>query len=343
MSENSPGAGYFDILSKGLEAKTWRYSQLGIANAAKNLPFIDKTINELAEEAAGRTCLVVSGGPSLKRRESLERLKPVIKDFVVVASDGAIGHCLRTGITPDYIVSVDPDNTRIVRWLGDYNLTPEKLEDDYFRRQDLDAHFNTDEVERNEEQIRLVNAAGPKIKAALSTSASPEVRTRCYDSGMDVYWWNPIYDDPSDRNSATRKLFEANGVPCMNAGGNVGTSAVVFAAKILGARRVVMVGMDFSYYADTPIECTQYYGEFRSFMTDAEIPYAFKTIHNPHLGEDYYTDPAYYWYRESFLELARHMTGCEVVNATEGGILFGGNVIWRSVDDVMSVMKKEVA
>ena len=342
MTAIRPGLDYFDILSGGLEETTWRRSgRLGLANAEQNLPFITSTIKELAGRAEGRTCLVVSGGPSLARRASLERLRPVMDKFVIVAADGALGHCLRADIVPDYVLSVDPHPDRIVRWFGDVDLTEKKLADDYYRRQDLDSHFNADEIERNRDQLGLVDAAGPAITAVLGTSAPEAVRNRCLASGMAVHWWNPIYDDISDANSVTRQLHRKNGVPCMNAGGNVGTAAVIFAARILRARRVVMVGMDFSYHADTPIENTQYYGQLTAFMNAAELPGAFKTVRNPYLDEDYYTDPAYYWYRQAFSELMAGFGGCEIVNATEGGILFGGGIVWATVREVIDTMSNE--
>jgi hypothetical protein len=342
MTRNDREGDYFALISKGLEARTLEHStDLGLAHAEANRSFMEKTVKQLIGAEKGRDVLVVSGGPSLHRRQSIERIKPVADRFVVVAADGTMGHCLRAGITPDYVLSADPDRTRIVRWFGDDNLTEEKLSDDYFRRQDLDEHFNRDEIAKNEDQIRLVNAAGPGIKAVLSTGACEGVRRRCFNSGMDVYWWNPIYDDVSDPASLTRQLFESNKVPCMNTGGNVGTAATIFAARILGAARVVMLGMDFAYYGDTPYERTQYYDQFREFMPEEEISHAFKHIHNPVIGGDYFTDPAYYWYREAFFEFAESMGGCELINATEGGILFGENITCRTVDDVIEFMTSE--
>lgn len=337
-----PQSDIFDVISSGLEARTLRYSSnLGLSNAELNKPFILQTIKALTGKATGKTSLIVSGGPSIGRRNSLQRIKPVIDKFVVVAADGGMSHCLRAGITPDYVLTVDPDRNRVVRWYGDDNLTEEKLADDYFRRQDLDDHFTKDEVIRNEEQIRIVNEAGPSMTAVLATSACEDVRRRATDSGMSIYWWNPIYDDVSDPDSLTRTLYNSNKVPCMNTGGNVGTAATIFASRVLSAKRVVMIGMDFSYYADLPIERTQYYDQFLEFMTDAEISHAFKTIRNPHLNEDYYTDPAYNWYREAFLDLLGSMKGCEVINATEAGILFGEGIIWKSLDEVIELMKSE--
>ena len=60
----------------------------------------------------------------------------------------------------------------------------------------------------------------------ISTSAHPDVTKRCVESQMDLYWWNPIYDDYESPDSITRKLFEKNRIPCMTTGGNVGTHFV---------------------------------------------------------------------------------------------------------------------
>lgn len=333
---------HFDAISASLAENTLRNSiELGFANAEANRPHIGDTIRSLLAKADGRPCLVISAGPSLRRRQSLERLKDALSRFVVVAVDGALGHCLRTGVVPNYVVSVDPHRERIVRWFGDDQLSAEKLAaDDYFRRQDLDTYLNDAEIAKNQELLDLVNRHGAAMAAVLATSASDAVRRRCQDAGMKIYWWNPIYDDVSDPASFTRKLYASNRVACMNAGGNCGTAATIFAARILKAPQVVMVGMDFAYYADTPIQITQYYDHMRHFIRDSELQAAHRTIRNPHTGTDFYTDPAYHWYAEGFRELIRNLDGCEIVNATEGGILFGPGITWKSVDDVLLSVKE---
>ena len=48
-------------------------------------------------------------------------------------------YCLRNGVVPDLVVTVDPHAQRMIRWFGQPDLTDAELaEDDYFRRQDLD-------------------------------------------------------------------------------------------------------------------------------------------------------------------------------------------------------------
>jgi hypothetical protein len=139
---------------------------------------------------------------------------------------------------------------------------------------------------------------------------------------MQVFWWNPMLDDPDETGSLTRVLCLENGLPAMNAGGNVGTACWMMAHAVLSKKRVALTGMDFGYYSDTPYEQTQYYREALALVGPERLPDLFIRLYNPHLRMWYYTDPAYYWYRQAFLELAGDAE-CETVNCTEGGILFG--------------------
>jgi hypothetical protein len=115
-----------------------------------------------------------------------------------------------------------------------------------------------------------------------------------------------------------------NGLPCINGGGNVGTAAWVLAHAVLGRRRVGIVGMDLSYTPDTPYEKTQYYPELVELFGDG-FKDAFIHMENPVLGETWFTDPAYYWYREVFLQMVGD-AACETYNCTEGGLLFGPGI-----------------
>lgn len=141
---------------------------------------------------------------------------------------------------------------------------------------------------------------------------------------MEVYWWNPMFDDYDSADSLTRRLHEANGLPCLNGGGNVGTAAWVLTHAVLGKTRVGLLGFDFAYPPGTPYTNTQYYPELREVLGD-RFEEGYVSVENPFLGETWFCDPAYYWFREVFLEMAREAP-CRTVNCTEGGILFGDGV-----------------
>lgn len=310
-------------------------AEVGLRHAQANVPYIRKSIADLRNETLDgrKSAIVVSAGPSLYRQRCAERIKAVGFDGVILATDGGLGHCLRAGLVPDFVVSVDPHPTRIVRLFGDPELG-RRPPDDYFQRQDLYPHLATKEIERNRELIELVGRSGPKIRALLSTSVAPTVTRRVLDVGMPVFWWNPIYDDHDEPGSITRQVFQLTKAPCVVTGGNTGTAAWVLATSLLGCSDVALVGMDLSYHPGTPITHTQYYVELRDMLGD-DVARAYIQVENPHLGETWYTDPTYWWYRQVFLELAGKGPGT-TYNCTEGGILFGDTIRWSSLDEFLA-------
>jgi hypothetical protein len=281
----------------------------------------------------GNAALVIAAGPSLHRTNVAAQLAASGFDGIVVATESAMAYCLRHGIVPDLIVTLDPHATRIVRWFGDPRLTHDDLmRDDYYSRQDLDPQFADNQLRANAELVDLVNTHGPRMRAAVCSSAPAAVVERVYESGMAPYWWNPYYDDYDTAGSLTRQIHAMNGLPCLNAGGNVGAAAWVVAHAILGKTRIGLLGMDLGYYADTPYERTQYFYEIRDLVGADRLDEVYVRFHNAHVNADFYTDPAYLWYRDSFLEMARDAE-CETVNCTGGGILFGEGVSQATLPD----------
>ena len=127
---------------------------------------------------AGDRAIVIAAGPSVKRLDPAKDIREAGFRGATIATDSAIAYCLRSGIVPDLVVSLDPHPTRIVRWLGDPALTAEKLSTDgYFRRQDMDTRF-ADELGANLEILALLDRHGPDMRIALCTSASEAVVSR---------------------------------------------------------------------------------------------------------------------------------------------------------------------
>ena len=319
-------------LQKVADATFRKTAEIGLKHAQLNKRWVKKSVKDIVDTAPSAPALVVSAGPSLHRAKPIETLKRVGHEgLTIVSCDGALGFLLRNGIVPDYVVSVDPHPDRIVRWFGDTKLG-QRAPDDYFRNQDLDPKVGENERRYNDELIKLVNKHGPKMKAILSTSVAPDVSERCVESGMDVYWWNPLYDDPDAPDSFTRKINAVNKLPCLVTGGNVGSSSWVFSAAILKRRRIGLIGMDLSYAPETPLRMTQYYDVISQLYPDNPEEGYIK-VHNPHLGKTWYTDPTYYWYRNCFLQMAENAPeGIETINCTEGGILFGERIGWSTLE-----------
>lgn len=321
------------------DATLKKTAELGFLHARKNVPYIKRTIREL-KYRVGKPAIVISAGPSLHKRESLQIIKRANFTGRIVAVDGSLGHCLRNGIVPDFVLTVDPHPHRIVRWFGDTRLA-QRPEDDYFRRQDLDPVLNRDEFKRNQELIQLVNKYGPKIKVIISTSVTPDITERCQQAGMELYWWSPLYDDYEDPNSYSRKISRITRVPCMVTGGNCGTSAWVFTHTILKSPKIILVGMDFSYSPGTRVENTQYYEILKEIFPRDPAKGLIK-VYNPYLKNTWLTDPAYYWYSKSFIEMA-NIAPCKTYNCTEGGILFGRGVKFLPLSKALATIMKHKA
>lgn len=331
------------ISSIKLAQATYRKTAgIGLQHAWANAKHIHQTIGHLRDNLLGDAsrrsidAIVISAGPSLHLRHVAERILDSAFSGFVVATDGALGYCLRNGLVPDFVVSVDPHPHRIVRWFGDTHLE-DRPEDDYFRRQDLDPHWLVNEKKRNQELISLVNQVGPRVPAVLSTSVAPSVTERVLEAGMPIYWWNPIYDDYNAHKSITRRIHRLTGAPCLVTGGNCGTAAWVFAGTVLGAKNVAVTGMDLSYAPKTPLGVTQYYGQLKKIF-GSKVGDAYIHLRNPYLKQTWFTDPTYWWYRQCFLSLAQKAV-FKTYNCTEGGILFGRGVRWTTLAQFLNQVK----
>lgn len=306
-----------------------RIGTLALDNARRNAAFRDRgrSLAALRGDRLGKADagLIVAAGPSIARRDPAKLIREIGFDGSIICTDSAIYYLLRNGIVPDLVVTLDPHATRIVRWFGDPALNESALAgDDYFRRQDMDASFMR-ELEINRELLSLLDQYGSRMRIALSTSASEAVVNRVLTTGMQIYWWNPMFDDSAMPDSITAELCRRNGLPAVNAGGNVGAACWMMADAVLGLSEVGITGMDFSYYDDTPFSRTQYYHEAVDLVGEENLESIFVRIHNPHLDQWFYTDPAYMWYRTAFLEMLQE-ADCRTYNCTEGGILFGEGV-----------------
>lgn len=303
-----------------------------LKNARANAEIARKgrSILELSGDNTGRNkALVVAAGPSLHHFDTAKLIKASGYNDTIIATESAIAWCLKNEIVPDLVLTLDSHPHRIVRWLGDPNLTAELLDsDDYFTRQEMDPSFREHALQRNRELIDLVDRHAHRIKIAVSSSTSSAVVNRIEQAGFQTYWWNPTMDDYDVPGSITQQLYELNGKPCINAGGNVGSACWVFAHAVLEKSHVGLLGMDFGYYGDTPHTQSQYYPEVVALVGEERAHELYPRVYNPHTASEFFTDPAYWWYRQAFLEMAREAaeTGVRTFNCTGGGTLFGDSI-----------------
>ena len=305
----------------------WHCNDL-VAHAMFNKKFSNQSIKALAksEHKKGQSGIVISAGPSLHKFNVLQRVKAANFKGPLICVDGSYVKCLKSGLIPDYVLTLDPHPTRIVRWFGDSDFEENSKGDDYFSRQDLDVEFRKNTILQNQANIQLVNEHAQKTKLIICSSAPKNVVIRTQEAKFPAYWWNPLVDNPQSTDSLTRKLYNINKLPCMNTGGTVGTAAWVFASSILNISTIAVVGMDLGYHQETPIEMTQVYHELRQHASSREeLLSLFPEFIFPLNGQKSYTDQTYFWYRKNFLELLEQ-SKAKTYNCSEAGTLFGPNI-----------------
>lgn len=319
---------FVDVVSKITEiGKDWHSDDL-VTNALNNLPYTEKSFKDLPPLSTDKkaSAIIISAGPSLHKYNVLAKLKNSDYKGSIVAIDGSLVKCLKNGIIPDYVLTLDPHPTRIVRWFGDDDFEENTRNDDYFSRQDLDVEFRNNSILENQANIELINQYASQIKLIICSSAPKNVVKRATEAGFDMYWWNPIVDSPQNPDSLTRRIYSINKKSCMNTGGTVGTAAWVFANAILNIPKIALTGMDLGYHSETPIEMTQTYYELHEFaQTREELEQLFPKFSYPLSDEEFYTDPTYFWYRHNFLDLLSRAQG-KTYNCSEAGTLFADNL-----------------
>lgn len=85
-----------------------RFGRLWVRNMFANMPVFSRVrpLASLYGAGKGFPALVLAAGPSLD--EAVRRLKELKERFVIIAVDTAFNACVRSGISPDFLVVVDP-------------------------------------------------------------------------------------------------------------------------------------------------------------------------------------------------------------------------------------------
>lgn len=339
MTIRQDTAPFAALVDKITEIGIERHRDTLLANARRNAAFAKRSIKHLPAMSAAkrRSVIVLSAGPSIRRARTIERLLESGYQGTVVAADGAYAACLRAGLIPDFVVTLDPHNTRVVRWFGDPNYAAHSAADDYFERQDLDVAARENALRRNDKDMALIDKHASKTPAIVCSSSPQTVVDRIRSAGFETYWWNPLVDDPAKAGSITRAIYDILPLPCLTTGGTVGTAAWAFAVQVLKPRLLAVSGMDLGYYADTPMKMTQTYYELLAMAGGDEerVKDYFTWMDFPLTGEKFMTDPTYFWYRRNFLHLAKRAP-LPTLNCSEGGTLFGDNVDCVTLDDFLA-------
>lgn len=325
-----------EITSIGMD---W-HAEAIVENSKWNKQFITKSIRDVPKPRGEKalSAIIISAGPSLYKNNILARIKATGFRGSIIAIDGSYVRCIKAELKPDYVLTLDPHPTRLVRWFGDPDFEQNLEGDDYFSRQDLDVAFRTNSIEENQRNIALVDQHGNNQKLIICSTAPKNVVERTRAVGFDAYWWAPLVDNPEKPGSLTRAIVNETQLPAMNTGGTVGTAAWVFALMALKIPQIAVVGMDLGYYkSDTSYFQTQTYYSLRDRVGEENIHEYFPEFTYPGKDEKFYTDPTYYWYRTNMLDMIK-ASETKVFNCTGGGTLVGPGVECVEIEDFCSAV-----
>ena len=280
-------------------------SQMWMNNMAENMATIrnGRDIEKLPK--AKGTALVVGAGPSVRAENHLQKLREAEWDGYLLCTDKMLIPCLRAGVLPDVVLTVDGDP-----YIAKYYDDP--LVDRY--RDDVKAVFDALTVH-------------PKVVERVP---------------FEKYWFLTFVDDPLDPKnpkSLTRTLHFMVHKTIIQSGGNVGASAWHL-GYYLQADPVGMIGLDYSYPADTPIEKTIYYDAFVKICKGdmSKVKRCYRTVTNPDTGREVLVDLMWDSYASVFFTYAEKAR-CRTINCSPTSLLFGHGIGHMPLEEFMERFK----
>ncbi len=263
--------------------------------------------------------IVIGGGPSLKTHDHLKMLKQSNFQGNIVCTDGILIDVLKAGITPELFPNF-------------YVVTIDSMDEIY-------EHYDD----------AIIDKYGTKINGIFSTTISPMVYARTKKSKITPYWIHTLFDYDKGKSSFNyisgaiiRAKNHVNGLPAIQTGGNVGTSAWVTSWSILRSTNVVLIGFDQGYSPDTPLEEIGYgHHKFPTGMIIKPelLEKAYPVIYNPDFNCYVRQDPMFQYYCNALKEFISRMGNkVTTINATEGGGLFGNGIIPMKLYDFLKTV-----
>lgn len=284
-------------------------------------------------------CIVIGRGPSLFKRKHLELLAnwKFKNPPTIIVTDGALLDCLRAGVIPEKFPnfisqSIDGNRSLIVRWYGDPDF------------KEHSPKATPTEIAANAQDIQLINHYGSNLKVLVGSTVSPNVIKRCLQSGAEVYVFHPLFDSLGHE-SMTRVMMYVTQTdttpPLLTAacGGNAGTTAFVLSWNLLRCSPILLIGMDFGYLPETPLEQTAYASKALEQGDLVGASHSLVEVKNPNDGVTYKTDAVFMHYRQSLFDMLDESpppSWVKIYNNTEGGIIFGHKTIeWKSFREAL--------
>ena len=284
-----------------------------VKNFAVNLPDIwnESSANDLKKitnKNGKKIAIVIGGGPSVKKHNHLELLKNSNFKGAIIVVDRMLKTVLEAGVTPKkfpkfFVISIEP----------------------YER---IKKHYNS----------KIVQKFGSNIKAIFPVIISPKVANKARDSKIEIHWLHSLIDFQEGEKSFNKLssiMIQAKshqkGLPGIQTGGNVGTSAWFVSWRILKCTTVCMIGINHGWEEDDPWDKIISHGhEDPTKKMDGKnknVKKSLKKVYNPDFDCTCILDPIYQFYSSALIEfISRSPLSINTINATEGGSIFGKRI-----------------
>ena len=249
----------------------------------------------------GRSALVVGAGPSIQKHNHLQVIAESNYGGALFLTDRMLIPCLKAKITPDkftiYVVSVDGNRFEIPKFFDD----------------------------------PVVDEYADRITGLFAATVAPEAIKRFKGP---KHFFLGLLDAFYPMDSVTgfmNYMVKLTGVSCL---GNTGAAAIVV-ADYLKCSPVILCGMDLGYTPELPIEDTAYFKVLeKSGMTTEQCMPFFTKGYNPLFDVEFIQDTVYFHYSNSLLE-AIDKNKMSIINATEGGAIFGVGIIGMKLKEAL--------
>lgn len=289
----------FEQIVQAIEKSTQHLYPMWMMNTRENVNLAKDgdSLDKIFARPAVNRALIVGRGPSLLKYRHPQLLCEHPFPGVVVSSDGALPLLQERGIYPNFSVTVD-GSPIIEKWYQNPAVMTEAI-------MPITAHPAT-------------------VKAAM-------------EKGYHLYWFIPELDSGETKRGITEILQmmtlgakNTTGISRLNGAGCSGLCSFVFAAIILRAKEIVLVGMDNGYPHDTPLPELHYHHKIlESCGYDPnKAASCYSIVYSKDWDQYCIVDPVFESYRRCFegLAAAAKQMGIKIINCTEGGCLVADGV-----------------
>jgi len=272
------------------------------------------------KKSSNRSAIIIGAGPSLYSHEHLQKISRSNFKGCIICTDRILVPALKAGITPTkfpkfYVVTID---------------TAEKIKKFY--------------------QDDIVKKYGKKINGIFTTVTDPNTVQAARNVGIKIHWLHALFDFHEGKKSfnqisalMVRAKHHENGLPGIQTGGNVGTSAWFIAWKILKCKNLCLVGINHSWDIGD---------EWEKIIAHCNVPKnikkntplfkkLFPIVYNPEFDCKCILDPIFQYYSSALKDfILRTPKNVKTINSTEGGCIFGRQITCMTLDEFLKKNKK---